>query len=144
MPSANELQVGGTHYKTPYQHWDYTADVLEGRYMEGQIAKYISRARKKNGVADYEKAAHFVMKLMEQNPTPPKHDPADYEATITFANVNELTELETFALCTLAMWEGPQDLGTVFSAIDFMKRAYELQLATAEQETGAAKRKVKK
>lgn len=63
--SANETQVGGSHYKKQkIQHWDY---VLANNipYMEAQIIKYVSRHRDKNGVQDLEKAKHFLEKLIE-------------------------------------------------------------------------------
>lgn len=63
--TANDIQVGGGHYRATYQHWDMVADVLEGRYLEGQVTKYISRWRKKNGLEDLRKAGHYTSKLWE-------------------------------------------------------------------------------
>ena len=63
--SANESQVGGAHYQSGYQHWDFVQDCLGGLYMEGCITKYISRWRKKNGLQDLEKALHYCQKLIE-------------------------------------------------------------------------------
>lgn len=63
--AANERQEGGTHYTAPIQHWDYV--VAQGLgYFEGQITKYISRWRKKNGLEDLKKARHFLDKLIEE------------------------------------------------------------------------------
>ena len=65
MSEANKEQVAGTHYQIqPFQHWDF---VLEARipYMEGQILKYMSRWRNKNGLQDLKKAGHFYCKLIE-------------------------------------------------------------------------------
>ncbi len=64
MPRANEQQVGGKHYATPIQHWDF---VLANNipYMEAQIMKYLLRWRKKNGIEDLRKARHFLDKLIE-------------------------------------------------------------------------------
>lgn len=42
--SANEVQVGGTHYRSAYQHWDFVIDA-DLNYFTGQITKYISRWR---------------------------------------------------------------------------------------------------
>ncbi len=61
---ANNTQVGGGHYKTPIQHWDYVvANDLD--YFQGQITKYVSRWKKKNGIQDLEKAKHFLEKYIE-------------------------------------------------------------------------------
>lgn len=64
MTSANETQVGGTHYKTQMQHWDLAADLGLG-YFEGQITKYVTRHRSKKGEEDMRKAMHFTDKLIE-------------------------------------------------------------------------------
>lgn len=61
---ANATQVGGAHYQKPIQHWDYV--VAQGLgYFEGQITKYVSRWRDKNGIEDLKKARHFLDKLIE-------------------------------------------------------------------------------
>jgi hypothetical protein len=63
--NANETQVGGTHYKTGgEEHWDRVAR-LGLNYYEGNITKYVERARKKNGIQDLKKAAHYLQKLIE-------------------------------------------------------------------------------
>ena len=65
MSTANETQVGGTHYRTPFQHWDL-AHELDLGYFEGQITKYLTRHRFKKGKEDAEKALHFAQKLLQQ------------------------------------------------------------------------------
>jgi hypothetical protein len=63
--SANDEQVGGTHYKDKsIQPWDYIAANNIG-YFEGNIIKYVSRWRNKGGVDDLNKAAHYLEKLIE-------------------------------------------------------------------------------
>lgn len=62
---SNRYQVGGNHYAGRYQHWDFVQDCHLG-YLEGNITKYIGRARKKNGVEDLRKALHYTGKLMEE------------------------------------------------------------------------------
>jgi len=63
--SANDEQVGGTHYKDKsIQPWDYIAANNIG-YFEGNIIKYVSRWRSKGGVDDLNKAAHYLKKLIE-------------------------------------------------------------------------------
>jgi hypothetical protein len=61
---ANGRQVDGKHYGSTIQHWDYVvANDLD--YFQGQITKYVTRWKKKNGVADLEKAQHFLEKYLE-------------------------------------------------------------------------------
>jgi len=62
--AANLRQVGGQHYKTIIEHWDYVV-ANDLNYFEGQITKYVTRARKKNGLEDLLKAKHFLEKYME-------------------------------------------------------------------------------
>ena len=61
---ANETQVGGTHYQAVIQTWDYILSHDLG-FLEGNIIKYVTRYRKKNGVQDLEKALHYLNKLIE-------------------------------------------------------------------------------
>lgn len=63
---ANEIQVGGDHYKgRDTQHWD-VIDRSGIGYLEGVATKYLCRYREKNGVQDLRKAEHYVMKLLEE------------------------------------------------------------------------------
>lgn len=64
MASANEKQVGGTHYQSAIQHWDFVVS-NDIPYLEAQIIKYLTRWRKKNGLQDVYKARHFLEKLIE-------------------------------------------------------------------------------
>ncbi len=63
--SANTRQVGGVHYRSEYQHWDFIEDWGIG-YLEGCASKYITRWRLKSGVQDVEKAIHYIEKLIER------------------------------------------------------------------------------
>lgn len=63
--AANTIQIGGSHYKAkPIQPWDYIAANNLG-YFEGNVVKYVSRHREKNGVTDLLKAKHYLEKLIE-------------------------------------------------------------------------------
>lgn len=64
MASANSKQVGGYHYASPIQHWDFVI-ANDIPYMEAQIMKYVFRHRMKGGVQDLKKAQHFLEKLIE-------------------------------------------------------------------------------
>jgi hypothetical protein len=65
--TANDVQVGGSHYKgKSIQPWDYIAANNLG-YFEGNIIKYVSRWRDKGGVDDLKKARHYLDKLIELN-----------------------------------------------------------------------------
>lgn len=61
---ANEIQVAGGHYKSSMQHWDFVV-ANDLNYFEGQITRYVTRCRKKNGLEDLLKAMHFLEKYIE-------------------------------------------------------------------------------
>lgn len=61
---ANTSQVGGTHYQKTIQPWDYIVANNMG-YLEGNIVKYITRYKDKNGLEDLMKAHHYLAKLIE-------------------------------------------------------------------------------
>lgn len=63
MP-ANTTQIGGSHYQGAIQTWDYIIAQDLG-YLEGNIVKYVSRWKKKNGLEDLKKARHYLDKLIE-------------------------------------------------------------------------------
>lgn len=63
MENPNSYQVGGEHYKTGYEHWDLVLDTHMG-YFEGQITRYISRWRQKDGLKDLDKAYHYIYKMI--------------------------------------------------------------------------------
>lgn len=62
--SANDKQVGGSHYKGGIEPWDFIIANNIG-FMEGSIIKYVARHTKKNGIEDLKKAQHFLEKLIE-------------------------------------------------------------------------------
>lgn len=63
--TANSKQEGGDHYKNKtIQPWDYIIANDLG-YLEGNIVKYVSRWKDKNGVEDLKKAQHYLQKLVE-------------------------------------------------------------------------------
>jgi len=65
VKSALELQVGGTHYKElAIQPVEFIHANNIG-YLEGNVIKYVSRWRNKNGIADLEKAKHYIELLIE-------------------------------------------------------------------------------
>jgi len=65
MAKANDMQVGGQHYRgVKIQHWDIV-DMHRLDYFQGQITKYVMRWRDKGGMQDLLKAQHFLAKYIE-------------------------------------------------------------------------------
>ena len=65
MTNALDVQVDGDHYKDmAIQPAEFIYANNIG-YMEGNVIKYVSRWKKKNGLKDLEKAKHYVELLIE-------------------------------------------------------------------------------
>jgi hypothetical protein len=84
--AANEKQIGGNHYKSTMECWDYIVANDLG-YLEGTAIKYITRWRKKNGIEDIKKAIHFLEKLVEINSPVPDNPPTFTGAQSTFTGI---------------------------------------------------------
>jgi hypothetical protein len=70
--SADDVQVGGTHYKDmPVQPWVVMEAVLTFQefrgYLKGNIIKYSMRQGKKQDSDDVGKLKHYIDKLNELN-----------------------------------------------------------------------------
>ena len=61
MTEVNEIQIGGTHYQSPFQHWDLVIQT-NLHYLLACATKYVFRHKKKNGEQDIEKAKHYIQK----------------------------------------------------------------------------------
>lgn len=67
LESVNNRQEGGNHYKTlAIQPWDYIIQNNLG-FLEGNVIKYVTRWKDKEGLQDLQKARHFLDKLIEVN-----------------------------------------------------------------------------
>jgi hypothetical protein len=64
--SAKDYQIGGSHYKDKViQSIEYIlANNLD--FCEGNVIKYVSRWRQKNGLDDLLKAKHYLEFLIER------------------------------------------------------------------------------
>jgi hypothetical protein len=63
--SALNKQVSGSHYKDlAIQPVEFIYKNNIG-YLEGNVIKYICRHKTKNGLADLQKAKHYIELLME-------------------------------------------------------------------------------
>lgn len=64
---ANANQIGGKHYREKtIQPWDYIAANDLG-FFEGNVVKYVTRWKEKDGLQDLHKARHYLQKLIELN-----------------------------------------------------------------------------
>lgn len=93
--TANDNQVGGSHYRHAVQHWDIMAEYLGSAYFKGNATKYISRWQRKGGVQDLEKASHYLEKMIElveagkMELTPPLTPHGNMDGFVAAARLNE-------------------------------------------------------
>ena len=64
MMNAVSEQIGGAHYLLPIQPIEYITKNNLG-FIEGNVIKYITRHRDKNGKEDLLKAKHYIDLLLE-------------------------------------------------------------------------------
>nr|DAU57534.1 MAG TPA: nucelotide kinase [Caudoviricetes sp.] len=63
--SALDTQVGGSHYKNfKIQPVEFIHQNGIG-YMAGNVIKYVSRYKEKNGIEDLKKARHYIDMMIE-------------------------------------------------------------------------------
>ena len=65
MSNALDVQIDGSHYKDMAIQPEEFIHANNIGYMEGNVIKYVSRWKKKNGIKDLEKAKHYVELLIE-------------------------------------------------------------------------------
>ena len=64
--SSTDYQIGGNHYrKKSIQPITYILENELG-FCEGNVVKYVSRWREKNGIDDLLKAKHYIDFLIER------------------------------------------------------------------------------
>lgn len=122
MSTANATQVGGTHYKNPFQHWDLCHELDLG-YFEGQISKYITRHRFKKGKEDAEKALHFCKKLIElafSSGRMPRHKMVSFARMTQYAEANKLLPLEYACINSVCNWQFVEDLNMLQARIEWL------------------------
>jgi hypothetical protein len=113
MLTANQMQIGGSHYKTTYEHWDL-AIFLDMGCLEYASSKHVTRWRKKDGIKDLKKALHELDKLIEVYEIYDLHRPYSLERVKEevdkFAAANDLSELEALYIYRLCTFETRDEL----------------------------------
>ena len=110
--NPNATQVGGTHYRSHFQHWDLVARLKLG-YFEGQVTKYVTRHRHKNGRQDLDKALHFLIKLLtlvEGSGWKPEHLFPTTAMLDEYSIANSLTSRETDVIYLICGWSSTREL----------------------------------
>lgn len=64
IPTKPKAQVGGTHYSSLAIEPIQFIETNELGYHEGNVVKYVSRWRSKNGIEDLKKAQWYIERLI--------------------------------------------------------------------------------
>jgi hypothetical protein len=123
MEDPNERQVGGEHYRAPFQHWDLIFDLSQNLiYFQGCATKYAARWRKKHvgdqikQIEDLEKVEHYVDKmiwLIENVPTLSEESPFQdsvVDGYNLFVRENDLCAEDTVMLSRILFFRNTADL----------------------------------
>lgn len=113
MTAANNTQVGGDHYKAAsgLQHWDLMSG-FGPSYFVGNITKYLTRWRSKNGLEDLRKSGHYLDKLRElvvlDGLRPDA--PLSIRDFASFIASNQVPEPEAAIMALVFFWKSDDDL----------------------------------
>ena len=89
---ALDKQVGGNHYKDlKIQPVEYILENGLG-FLEGNVVKYITRHKAKNGIEDVKKAKHYCEMLIEQY---------EKDQLLKLGKAIEIEKIENFATPTI-------------------------------------------
>lgn len=129
MTDPNAMQIGGDHYDTGYQVWDFCENNGLGG-LEMCAIKYVCRWRQKEGIKDLEKAIHYIDKLIDLHHNRyrvPKGCAAGAEI-VKFSSAQNLTTTEDTAVMLLSQWNCSQDLEQARDAVQRLIAAYEKEI----------------
>ena len=142
--NVNDKQVGGEHYRSDVQHWDFVEH--NGLpYVLGCATKYVSRWRKKHdypelfrqvascfGVKlptpqeDLLKSVHYIEKAIELHRAghlPPPGALLRLPVSVDdFATANKLTQQEREVIRILACWDEVEQLETAILHIEVIAK----------------------
>lgn len=128
--SANDKQVGGTHYQSEFQVWDL--DRYWIGYHEIAAIKYVTRWQKKNGLQDLDKACHYLEKLLEDIRYYGRTNRARHVSqcsalgmvSLQFLDKNGIVnEHERRAIDKVITWENSRDIDDAYDALLVLKRS---------------------
>lgn len=123
--NANSYQVGGNHYLSNYQCWDFTADIHLNIYLHSAL-KYILRHKNKGKEQDLKKARHYIQKEIERElcKTSSISKQEVEKFTSKFIQENELDEFQYELLEVLVQYR--IDLNSVEHAASWLLEALDI------------------
>lgn len=120
--NATNTQIGGTHYKSSYQPIGFISR-WNLNFFQGNIVKYVTRHRYKNGKEDLLKCVHYCELALELNPA--NFVCSDRESNfmdlLVYSEQNKLCEIEhnIIAGSILNDWKTAKELLNILIEIEY-------------------------
>ena len=122
-PSALESQIGGNHYKgMKIQPVEYIHQNGIG-FIEGNVIKYVSRWRGKNGIEDLKKARHFIDLLIEIETIPKECTPDPSISRLIHASNNIRVLLDDGTISAAFTNNHQESISKTVEAFDALEHA---------------------
>lgn len=142
MFNALDVQVGGQHYKVGIQPTQFShANHLS--FEAGNVIKYVSRWRNKNGIQDLKKALHYVELLHDLCVTyQTQYTYASLPIVITpeeFCESNDIIGKEADIIEKACMWNRRRDQTNVFDNLLELHSLIKEYIEQLENEYGLEK-----
>lgn len=93
MNNSLQSQVGGSHYKNLQMQPIEFIIKAKLSFIQGNIVKYISRYKDKNGIEDIEKCIHYAELAIALNDEGPEHRMLNL--AYSYCKVNNFTKSQT-------------------------------------------------
>ena len=95
--SALDEQVGGDHYKKLGVQPVEFISTINANFFQGNVIKYVTRYKDKNGIKDLEKAKHYLELMKQLKPQTDTKLHGDYimAAIVSYSTGNNLGKIET-------------------------------------------------
>ena len=110
--SALDEQVGGDHYKKlGVQPVELIRDI-NANFFQGNVIKYITRYKDKNGIKDLEKARHYLELMRELKPQTDTKLSKEYllEAVANYSTGNNLGDFERDIILSIIYKDGEEGI----------------------------------
>lgn len=115
-------QVGGDHYESSYEHWDWAAD-QQLCYFVAAATKYIVRWRSKGGAKDLKKAYSYMEKyesLLKRDCIIPGLKKVNEQKFKNFIEANSVPGLEALCCRLMVTFTKGTPLGPITTIIDHL------------------------
>lgn len=97
--SALDIQIGGSHYRNKGIQPIELIVALNLNFIEGNIVKYITRYKEKNGVQDLMKCIHYSQLAIELKCIRHNIDiHNNYALILQYVKTNDLCSVQTYVL----------------------------------------------